>query len=71
MMYKGVEIPKSFRADVVVGESLLLEIKAVNAIVRVHEMQALTCLRLSGWHVGLLFNFNTALLKDGLRRYVL
>ena len=42
MVYKDLEIPKSFRADVLVGESLLLEIKAVNAIVRVHEMQALT-----------------------------
>ncbi len=70
MIYKGLSLPKTFRADVLIGEDLILEVKAVDTLLRLHEAQILTYLRLSGRHIGLLFNFNTLRLKDGLRRFV-
>jgi GxxExxY protein len=57
--------------DIVVGEALILEIKAVEQLLPVHDAQILTYLRLSGHRVGLPINFNTALLKNGVRRFVL
>ena len=60
----------AYRADIIVEESVILEIKSIERILRVHEAQLLTYLRLSGCRVGLLLNFNTAMLKDGLRRFI-
>jgi GxxExxY protein len=60
-----------YRLDVVVDEALILEIKAVEQLLPIHEAQILTYLRLSGHRVGLIINFNTALLKNGVRRFVL
>ena len=54
-----------------VEESLIVELKAVEALEPIHEAQLLTCLRLSGKHVGLLINFHVPILKQGLRRMVL
>jgi len=59
-----------FKADVVVAEQLILEIKSVATILAVHEMQLRTYLRMSNIRVGLLLNFNAPRLMDGLRRYV-
>jgi GxxExxY protein len=70
LIYDGVRLPRAYRADIVVEETVILEIKSIEQILPVHEAQILTYLRLSGCAVGLLLNFNTALLKDGLRRFV-
>jgi GxxExxY protein len=70
MLYKGGQVGDRFKADVVVAEQLILEIKSVATILTVHEMQLRTYLRTSGIRVGLLLNFNAPRLMDGLRRYV-
>ena len=71
LVYEGVRLPRAYRADIIIGDSVILEIKSVETITPVHEAQLLTCLRLSGCRIGLLMNFNTILLKDGLRRCIL
>jgi len=68
--YKGAPIGDGFKADIVVARELILVIKAVAAILPVHEVQLRTYLRMSGIRVGLLLNFNAPRLIDGLRRYV-
>ncbi len=57
--------------DIVVEHALIVEIKAIERVTPVHEAQMLTYLRLSGLHVGLLMNFNSVTLRQGLRRFVL
>jgi GxxExxY protein len=69
--YKGVRFDEGFRADILVGRQVVVEIKAVGKLVPVHDAQVLTYLRMSGLRVGLLFNFHAPLLKDGLRRFVI
>jgi GxxExxY protein len=71
IIYKGVRLDCGYRLDIVVGEALILEIKAVEQLLPIHDAQILTYLRLSGHRAGLLLNFNTALLKNGVRRFVL
>ena len=68
--YKGRSIPLGFRADIVVAEAMILEIKAVAAIIPSHEAQILTYLRMSGLRLGLLMNFHATRLKDGLKRFI-
>ena len=63
-------LPLGFRADIVVEDAVILEIKAVAAIVPAHEAQILTYLRMSGMRLGLLMNFHAVKLKDGLKRFV-
>ena len=69
--YKTVDLLCGYRADLVVENTVLAELKAVEAILPVHKAQMLTYLRLSGLRVGLLMNFNVPVLKDGLHRVVL
>ena len=68
--YKGLSIPLGFRADILVDDSVILEIKAVPALLPAHDAQLQTYLRMSGIPVGLLLNFHAVRLKDGLRRFV-
>jgi len=68
--YKGAQIGEGFRADIVVERQVILEIKAVAAILPAHEAQLQTYLRMSGIRIGLILNFNTSRLIDGLRRFV-
>lgn len=70
MLYKGEPVGEGFKADLVVAEQVILEIKSVATILSVHELQLRTYLRMSGLRVGLLLNFNAPRLMDGLRRYV-
>ena len=70
MLYKGEQVGDGFKADIVVAEQLILEIKSVATILAVHEMQLRTYLRMGGIRVGLLLNFNAPRVIDGLRRYV-
>ena len=69
--YKGQQLAVGFREDVVVQAELPLEIKSVEILVADHEAQILTYLRLGGILKGLLINFNTRLLKDGIRRFIM
>ena len=69
--YKQVELDLGYRLDIVVEGRLVLELKTVDAILPVHEAQLLTYLKLAGIRTGLLLNFNTALLRDGILRMVL
>jgi GxxExxY protein len=60
-----------YRLDPLVKGAVIVEIKAVSAIEPIHEAQWLTYLRLGGWKLGLLINFNVPVLKDGIRRRIL
>ena len=71
VVYKSVKLDCGYRLDIVVADSLIIELKAVEKILPVHEAQLLTYLKLSGHHTALLLNFNAAVLKDGIRRIVL
>jgi GxxExxY protein len=71
IVYKDVRLDCGYRMDVVVENELIVEIKAVDRILPVHEAQMLTYLKLAGLRAGLLMNFNNVMLKDGLRRFVL
>jgi GxxExxY protein len=71
VVYKGERLPFGYQMDIVVDPGLIIEVKAVACLMPVHEAQLLTYLRLSGYRVGLLINFHSALLKDGIRRMVL
>ena len=69
--YKARSIPMGFRSDIVVGDAIILEIKAVAAIVPAHEAQILTYLRMSGKRLGFIMNFHAPRLRDGLRRFII
>ncbi len=69
--YEDEKLGLGFRADVIIEDTLLLEIKSVEAVAPVHSKTAITYLRFTGMEVGLLINFNVALLKDGITRLVL
>ena len=60
-----------YRLDVLVVDTVVVEVKAVERVLPIHEAQLLTYLRLGGWKVGLLINFNVPVLKRGIRRCVL
>ena len=70
--YKDLLIEDAYRLDFLVGESVVVELKAIDELLGVHDAQVLTYLRFSSCRVGLLFNFRTTLLtKHGLRRLAL
>lgn len=68
IVYQGVRIPTGFRADLIVSELVIVEIKAVEALAAVHRKQLLTYFRLSGKRLDVLINFNVLLIKDGICR---
>lgn len=69
--YKNMRIDAGFRLDLLVEELAVVEIKAVERLLPVHDAQLLTYLKLSGHRLGLLINFNVARIKDGIRRFVI
>lgn len=69
--YKGVQIVSDLRADFVVADKVVLELKAVDAILPVHRAQIPTYMRLTGCEAGLLTNFNVELPTKGIERFVL
>jgi GxxExxY protein len=69
--YDGIEIESGYLADIIVRGEVILELKTVDQFHPLHEAQLLTYLRLSSCRVGLLINFNTVSLTDGIRRRVL
>jgi GxxExxY protein len=68
--YKGVSLDCGYRLDVVAAKLVVVEIKAVEKILPIHEAQLLTYLKLGGWSVGLLLNFNVPVMKQGIKRIV-
>ena len=70
VIYEDMRFDKGYRADLIVDGTVLLELKSVETILRVHKAQLLTYLHLSRCTVGLLMNFNSAMLKDGLHRFI-
>lgn len=71
LVYKGLRLDCGYRLDLVVDNAIIVEIKAVESLQPIHDAQLLTYLRLGGWQVGLLINFNVPVLKQGIRRLVL
>ena len=69
--YKGVALDAGYQIDLVYDKRVVVELKAVERIIPVHEAQLLTYMRLTGIRVGLLINFNVPVLKDGIYRRVL
>lgn len=69
--YKGVKLDCGYRLDLLVEKHVVVEIKAVDALQSIHEAQLLTYLKVGGWSVGLLINFNVPVLKHGIKRVVL
>lgn len=71
VIYKDVRLDCGYHLDIAVKQQLIIEIKAVERGLPVHEAQILTYLRLGGYKIALLLNFNSVVLKDGERRFVL
>ena len=68
--YEGITIDEVYRADIVVNDIVLIELKSVKQIEDIHLKQLLTYIRLSNKKLGLLINFNEILLKNGIRRVI-
>jgi GxxExxY protein len=71
LVYKKIKLDCGYRVDVIVDRKLIVELKSVEMILPVHEAQLLTYLRLTGIELGLVLNFDVAVLKDGIRRRAL
>jgi GxxExxY protein len=70
IVYRGYTIEAGYRMDMVVGRLIIVEIKAVEKLLTVHKAQLDTYLKLSGFHLALLINFNVPLIKYGIRRRI-
>ena len=71
VVYKGADLGCNFFMDIVLPGQLVIELKAVEKLLPIHEAQLLTYLKLSGIHLGLLLNFNVPVLKNGIKRLIL
>ena len=71
VQYKGIRLDCGYRLDVLVENRLIVELKSVDEIKRIHEAQLLTYMKLAEVKIGLLMNFNVTTLKDGIKRFVL
>jgi len=69
--YKSVRLDCGYRLDLLFEDQLILELKSVEGLLPIHEAQVLTYMRLSGVHTGLLLNFNSVVLKNGIRQLML
>ena len=70
VVYDGMKLEIGYRMDLVVEDSVIVEIKSVEGIHPVHQAQLLSYLKLSGKSIGLLINFNVVHLRDGIKRFV-
>ena len=71
IVYKGVKLSVAYRPDIIVERTVVVEIKTVERVFPVHIAQLLTYLKLESLHVGLLLNFNSVILANGIHRVVL
>ncbi len=70
IVYKSVKLEAGYRIDLVVQSLIVIEVKAIEQIQRIHQAQVMTYLRLSGCRVGFLMNFTVPVFKNGVRRIV-
>ena len=70
IVFENIRLECGYRADLIIENKLIVEIKAVESIIDVHKAQLLTYLRLKNMKLGLLINFNVLYLKDGIKRIV-
>jgi GxxExxY protein len=70
IIYKSLQLDCGYRLDFLVEKTVVLELKAVDSLQPIHEAQLLTYLKLGGWPIGLLINFNVPVLKKGIKRMV-
>ncbi|MFH0765350.1 MAG: GxxExxY protein [Calditrichota bacterium] len=71
VVYEGVKLDAGFRLDMLVEGQVIVEMKAQEKLILLHEAQLMTYLRLSGLRLGLLINFKVILIKDGIKRMIL
>lgn len=71
VVYKGTKLDCGYRIDLLVNDEVVIELKAVESILPIHEAQALSYMRLGDWKVGLILNFNVPILVKGVKRLVL
>ncbi len=71
VIYKDIKLDCGYRIDLMVEDSVVVELKSVDEICQVHEAQVLTYMKFSKKRIGLLINFNVKSLKEGLRRFIL
>jgi GxxExxY protein len=70
VIYDGISIDAGYRVDLIVNDLVMLELKAIEKVLPIHEAQLLSYLKLSNKKLGLLINFNVVHLKDGIKRMV-
>jgi len=70
LTYKSLQLDCGYRLDFLVEKTVFLELKAIESLQPIHEAQLLTYLKLGGWPIGLLINFNAPVLKKGIKRMV-
>lgn len=71
LLYKEIKLDCGYRADLIVENKILLELKSIEEFTKIHLAQMLTYLRIGGYRLGFLMNFNVSLFKDGIKRVVL
>lgn len=71
VIYKSIQIDHGYRIDLLVSGRVIVELKAVDQIIAVHEAQILSYMKFAECSVGLLLNFNVKMMKDGIRRFAL
>ena len=71
LSYKGVKLDAGYRLDIVVDECVVLEVKSVEQLIPLHDAQLLSYLKLGGYKLGMLLNFNVEVMRQGIKRVVL
>jgi GxxExxY protein len=71
VIYKKIKLDCGYRIDLLIEKKIIIELKSIDALAKIHEAQILTYMRFAGIKVGLLINFNVTVLKNGIKRYVL
>ena len=71
VVYEEVRLDAGYRLDLLVNDCVVVELKSAEKVIPLHEAQLLTYLKLTGYRLGVLINFNTKLIKDGIKRIVL
>lgn len=69
--YKGAKLDCGYRLDFLVANAVVVEVKAAEGLLPIHQAQLLTYMKLGGWNIGLIINFHESLLKNGIKRLVL
>ncbi len=71
LKYKNINIDCAFRADIIVADCIILELKAADKILSIHKAQLITYLKITGIRLGLIINFNVKTLKEGIKRIIM